>query len=278
MVNYSVYRAAFKTKKGTKRRYVGYSGFPLRRKRQLQQKGGEFQPAYLKAGCEDFDFQIIADGITNKGTAMAVEALQAALHWKTFPNTRGGPWLRPTLLDSELTELRSAARCETLADLFHVASDYPDGKLNAHLRNLDYKPTSCCQAAKGQKQTSQASSSGVKPKHAASASGVKLKRAVAKPRDAPCLEPKPAAVKPRGVPRDWRYVVVKRKGAKWSGHKQRLSLSLNYGDSKYTKHKWGNKPVETQNKHQRTYRAKRATSGKTMKAMKATRAMKARKA
>ena len=55
-------------------------------------------------------------------------------------------------------------------------------------------------------------------------------------------------------------------------------MGLNYADFEYTKHKWGNKPVETQNKHQRTYRAKRATLGKTMRAMKATNAVKARKA
>lgn len=269
MVIYGVYRASFKTEEGTTRWYLGYTGFRDRRRRQLQQKGGEFQPAYLKAGCDDFVFQIISDGMTSKGVARAVEALKTAQHWKTCRNTRGGPWLRPTLLDTELTELRAAARCETLADLFNVASNYPSGKLNAHLRNLDYKDQGSPSVSSGLikavlKRTSQASSSSV----------VLKQPSQAPPR---FVKPRPAAAKPRGVPSDWRYVVVKRKGAKWSGHTQRLSLGVHYGGNKYAQHKWGKNRRETQNKHQRTHRAKKAAAA-LEKAMKATKAMKAKKA
>ena len=52
---FAVYKARFKTKKKTKRAYIGSSSNTTQREETLQ-KTGEEQPIWLRAGC--FDFQL----------------------------------------------------------------------------------------------------------------------------------------------------------------------------------------------------------------------------
>eukprot|EP00972_Heterocapsa_arctica_P061678 9095613-Heterocapsa_arctica.AAC.1 len=77
MVVYAVYKATFLTKKGSRRHYVGMSVNPEQRKRSLQ-KAGPYQPAWLKAGCEQLYLVSLVTSVPSKGVALAIGALAFA--------------------------------------------------------------------------------------------------------------------------------------------------------------------------------------------------------
>jgi hypothetical protein len=139
MVLYNVYEAAFATKKGTQRWYIGCTLDPTQRELDLQ-KGGPKQPAWLRAGCQNFLFRILMADAPTKYAALALEALLTARRWRGNAQTRGGPWCRPTLSQCDLQELDTVSRCSSLEELFSVAKQFTRGSLHKHLCDLKYKP------------------------------------------------------------------------------------------------------------------------------------------
>ena len=99
-MSYFVYQATFLIDLGVKRYYIGYSRCdPSLRERSLQQPG-EYQPAWLSAGCHHFDFCIQHKNIESLAAALVVEAFATAQKWKSSPGkTRGGPWLQALVLN-----------------------------------------------------------------------------------------------------------------------------------------------------------------------------------
>ena len=129
------------THSGVKRYYIGYSrADPSLREKSLQQPG-EFQPAWLSIGCNNFEFTITNRNIETLAAALAVEAFRAAKKWKSFPGkTRGGAWLLPTLSDDDIVELKAAATCESLQELLALLERFPSGSLAKHLKGLSFSP------------------------------------------------------------------------------------------------------------------------------------------
>ena len=136
MVQYCVYKASFYTLRGSRRYYIGMTGNPEQREADLQRKGDR-QPAWLKAGCEQFRYTIIVDEIPSKAAALATEALMTAHEWRRAPDaTRGGPWVRPTLSAGDVLELQAASNCKSLQDLLDSAFAKKSGHLGVHLRGI----------------------------------------------------------------------------------------------------------------------------------------------
>ena len=97
----------------------------------------------------DLKFEILERDIQSSETALALEALHAARHIAASPDTcRGGPWLKPTMLDLDwLQEVRAVARMTSLMSVSSYAANSPHGDLFHHLKDLDFvKPNDAPQA------------------------------------------------------------------------------------------------------------------------------------
>ena len=215
MVNYCVYKASFRTTKGSRRVYIGMTGDAARRERSLQQ-AGPHQPAWLKAGCQRFEFDIVVGNIPTKAAALATEALLAAHQWRrTRLHARGGPWIKPSLSALDLAELREASRCKTLGELLELPAAKGAGSLGKHLRDLSFETS---QSIPGPSQTALRSGSLPKP---------------------------PLA--------DLKKVRKEKKRAKSaSGHQKRLKAGLSYGSTAFSLAKWGKQPEQARAEHWQT--------------------------
>ena len=112
-----VYKASFTTKRGTRRFYFGCTRNPKGREEELQDPDSTRQPAWLKAGCQDFSYKILVPDCRSKEAALATEALATAHSWRHQPlATRGGPWVLPTLPAADTRELQAAAACKNFED------------------------------------------------------------------------------------------------------------------------------------------------------------------
>ena len=80
MVQYSVYKASFSTRCGSRRHYIGMTGNPVQRESDLQTRGTH-QPSWLKAGCNNFTYKILIENIPSKAAALAAEAFATAREW-----------------------------------------------------------------------------------------------------------------------------------------------------------------------------------------------------
>ena len=136
MVQYCVYKASFYTGRGSRRCYIGMTGNPEQREADLQTKG-DHQPAWLKAGCKQFQYNVLVDKIPSKAAALATEALMTAHEWRRAPDaTRGGPWVRPKLSAGDISELRASSSCKSLQELLDSSFAKESGHLGVHLRGI----------------------------------------------------------------------------------------------------------------------------------------------
>ena len=225
MVLYKIYKASFHTKRGTRRVYVGMTGNAMQRECALQQCGPH-QPAWLRAGCLNFKYEILAENVQTKAAALATEALLAAHLWKSAPDqTRGGPWVLPTLSQTSVAELKAVSKCSALRDLLALPEAQGNGPLGVHLRGLSWTST----ASSGSSATSASSASSSK---------------------------KPLPIPSR---KDQSAVVRKKRRLKklLSGHEQRKQQGLRYGTAAFRAAKWGKKPTEARAKHWQTYKPMR---------------------
>ena len=135
---YIVYKIKFRTKKGTWRLYVGYTGQAKVRRAFHKKK----PPAWVK--CQRPDGKPIwktpETGIKSKEMALALEAYHASRAIAAEPNiARGGPWLRPTLKSEHATEALLASKM-TLTSLLAYAESDGSRLLQKHLKNLEFGP------------------------------------------------------------------------------------------------------------------------------------------
>lgn len=135
---YDVYESRFRTRRGTRRVYIGSTVDSDTRESTLQIPGPK-QPAFLKAGCRDFQYRVLVPNIIGKGAALATEALMAAHQWSKDPNSsRGGPWSRPFLTKKDVAELKAVAGCSTLLQLLKLPEAVGGGRLSQHLQDIKY--------------------------------------------------------------------------------------------------------------------------------------------
>ena len=136
MVQYCVYKASFNTRHGSRRHYIGMTGNPAQRESDLQTPGSH-QPAWLKAGCHNFAYNILVKDIPSKAAALATEAFATAREWKWAPDAvRGGPWVKPTLTSKDVTELTASSKCNSIPQLLDLGIAKESGHLGVHLRGV----------------------------------------------------------------------------------------------------------------------------------------------
>ena len=220
MVQYTIYKASFRTKRGSQRTYVGMTGDAEQRERSLQQCGPH-QPAWLKAGCLDFEYEVVVAKVPSKAAALATEALIAAHEWTRNPlQARGGPWVKPTLTAGDLAELRAVSRCITLQQLLGLPAANGVGSLGEHLRDISFGTS----------------------RSASGATQVALRRGSL---------PKP----PRADLKKVRKEKKRTKSA--SGHQKRLKAGLSYGSNAFASAKWGQQPTQARAQHWQTFKPMR---------------------
>ena len=232
MVVYCVYKASFTTAKGSRRVYVGMTGDAVRRERSLQQAGC-YQPAWLKAGCQRFEFEVVADNIPTKAAALATEALLAAHQWRRSRlAVRGGPWVRPSLSAADLAELKSASACKTLEELLELPAAKGSGHLGEHLRNLVF-----------------------------TAARLSARASPAQPLPVPSRRDLEAV----------RRTKKKSSGKSLSGNQKRRNAGLVYGFDDFERAKWGARPGEARARHWQTFKPMRTVAKKKPAASPASR-------
>ena len=231
MVVYSVYKASFYTRRGTRRYYVGMTGNATQRESDLQRNDGR-QPAWLKAGCKQFQYQILVGDIPSKAAALATEALNTAYIWKSAPdNTRGGPWVKPQLSKRDVLELDAASKCKSLEDLLGLSFAKETGHLGTHLRGVSLTSAETVPAA-------------TQPSAA-------VRRRGAAPLPSPGVL---AAIKRKRAPGKTSGKSGK-SGKSLSGNKKRARQGLHYGTQSFERAKWGKQPAAARKKHCETYAA-----------------------
>lgn len=136
MVLYSVYKASFRTQKGTLRHYIGYSGWvDVRRGFHESDPGAWMKP--MAGGV--IDFCILESGIPSLGMARACEALHAARAIKKDRwCSRGGPWAKEELHKGWEKAVDEVARCRSLAQLSCLAEQDRRSALYRHLKGLTF--------------------------------------------------------------------------------------------------------------------------------------------
>jgi hypothetical protein len=218
MVLYTVYKASFRTKRNTKRCYVGYTGDTPRREYALK-KPGPYQPVWCQAVCDSLDFEELAVNIPSKTAAKALEALLAAKEIARAPlSSRGGPWTWLRLSAQDRQEVKAVAACQSLKELFAVSPDFPGGHLQQHLQDLRF----CC--------PSKAQSSGSRSRAAMPAVLTTCRK-------------------------QFGQVLKGRSGTRVSGatgHEARCARGLKYGSQEFALAKWGAKPKEARVRHGRS--------------------------
>ena len=138
---YSIYRSDFRTKQGVRRVYVGLSDDLERRFGELGRRGKK-QPKWCSGGFIEGTIKPLLLDLPTLASALAAEALYAARAIVAAPTiTRGGPWPRPTLYEHQKKEYETAARCNTMAELFAFARTLPQSSnLVKHLKNAKFVP------------------------------------------------------------------------------------------------------------------------------------------
>ena len=112
------------------------TGNPAQRESDLQTPGSH-QPAWLKAGCHNFAYNILVKDIPSKAAALATEAFATAREWKWAPDAvRGGPWVKPTLTSKDVTELTASSKCNSIQQLLDLGIAKESGHLGVHLRGV----------------------------------------------------------------------------------------------------------------------------------------------
>ena len=140
-MDYSVYRASYKTVKGTWRDYLGYT--PALDLRLWWHKNKP--PAWMRCRGSEITLTVVENGLATKAEALACEALHAARAVTRSPLVaRGGPWVRPTLPEGALEEAAAVAKCSSFGALFAQAKATPGSLLSKHLRGLDFTPAAKC--------------------------------------------------------------------------------------------------------------------------------------
>ena len=137
---YCIYRAFFRTERGTYRAYVGHTGSLEERKRTLRTK----PPDWLKPGVGSVDVLVVEEGIASKSVALVLEAMHAARAICSRPHTcRGGPWSSPRALsDAALRDVAAVARCRSLTSIWDIARQRKGGALWKHLEDLAFTAAS----------------------------------------------------------------------------------------------------------------------------------------
>ena len=137
---YCVYKASFRTKAGTAREYIGFSGSLEERKRWMARKPND----WVKPAVGGVVFVPLEEEIASKGAARALEAIHAARAIIARPLTcRGGPWSSPLPLSaSALREIETVARCRGLMAVYDIAKEHKAGPLWKHLRDLAFTKSS----------------------------------------------------------------------------------------------------------------------------------------
>ena len=141
MVGFTVYQAAYTTRAGSQRFYIGYTASVDLRKFWHQME----PPAWMKPRVGD-KLEVIAleSGIPSRELARAAEAIWAARKIKQKPLlTRGGPWAKPTWKDSWTEEVAKVSVMRSILQLGAYAEQQPKSSpLHNHLDNLSFHAAS----------------------------------------------------------------------------------------------------------------------------------------
>ena len=143
--DYCVYRARYKTVRGTWRDYIGYT--PALDLRLWWHKNKP--PAWMRCRGGEIALSVLENGLVTKAEALACEALHAARAVARAPLVaRGGPFVRPTLPAGALEEAVAVAKCRNFNSLFAQAEASPGSLLSKHLKGLDFTPAKHCMFAR----------------------------------------------------------------------------------------------------------------------------------
>ena len=138
MVLYTVYKVSYVTSAGSARSYIGYTGNVSARRAWHEKQ----PPAWMKPrkGAV-LEFVCLETGIQTKECARAAEALYAARAISQDPLlVRGGPWVKPTLAEGALDEVRAVAAMKSYMSMDAYAQSNPNGNLQKHLQGLEFVP------------------------------------------------------------------------------------------------------------------------------------------
>jgi hypothetical protein len=250
MVVYDVYEISLQTKRGTFRKYLGYTGNAAKREDKLN-LGGVGWTACLKKGT--LKMRIVAADVGSKAVALALEAWHAAKAILRDPeHVRGGPWLSVRALSaSSMVEVSAVAGCRSVMMLGPLAEELGStSRLYQHLKDLKF-------ILPDQPSTSASSSSSSKPasplhvpsaKGRAKASGKQISpKARAKARKAKAIT-KSVKVKDLAL-----YIRTRRLGTRSdeSGNQYRTRTGL--AGKEFIKNKYGKQPAKAKKKHWETY-------------------------
>lgn len=141
-----MYKATYKTQRGSLRSYIGYTGNVDVRRWWHSKK----PPAWMKPEeGEAVKFEVLEADIKSKPVALAAEALHAARAIDQAPKlVRGGPWVKPTLAEGWEEEVQAVARMRSYMVMKEFAQTRPCGNLSQHLHGLTF--TAASDAAEGE--------------------------------------------------------------------------------------------------------------------------------
>lgn len=263
---YSLYLANFKTRRKTRREYLGITLDEADRERAMRSKRNK-QP-WMQAGLDELGIDVLVRTIPGKQAALAMEALYTAKRmvcsWHTV---RGGPWVLPTLSDGDKAEVRACSCCESLPEIFALVDQFPDGHLADHLKDLRYKPETGRAPAVTAPRVEPATAMKAHGLHHSVAMKVNQRGTPKAPamNDMHQVISAPFAVTPR-VFKCCKKDVLKvskqrmsgttRSKKKESGSARRVRLGLTGGA--FQKDKYGHYPAESHALHDKTWREKQA--------------------
>jgi hypothetical protein len=259
--HYAVYRATFKTKKKTKRVYVGSSCSTTDREQSLQ-KPGKYQPLWLRAGCADLDIKEMVFDLGSKPVAEAIEAMVAGREIEAHPKiTRGGPWLLKELSKLDRSEMKAVSGCSSLQNLFEIAKQFPGGHLDEHLRNVKFTSLSMktAVASSGSSAMKTKLAPTTRPKAMKAASSGKQAMSSSTSSSSSSLSPASSTASlPKEMfarcKRQFGRLVRRRSGT--CGNQWRINNGLASGKAGFKEAKWGLKPDANHAKHDKKWRCK----------------------
>ena len=139
MVLYYVYRFDFRTQKGTKRSYIGYSGNLERRVDKLGASSADW--CKCRALEPPPTLSVLAHNIKTIQVALLIELHFSAKAIRARPkHVRGGPWLTVKNLSvADLGDVRQVAGCQTLVELSRYVETLPESnRLWQHVQNVSF--------------------------------------------------------------------------------------------------------------------------------------------
>ena len=260
MMNYTVYRARFRTERDVFREYFGHAGNVACREDKLGLGGVAWTRTMQKGS---LDLEEIRSNIKSLPVALAIEAIEAAKAIEGDPlHVRGGPWLSiGPIHAAHWLEIQMVAKCKSLLDLGPIADELGTGsRLSEHLRNVQFSlPPSSSSTSRVETTTATlASASSASSSLSARLTPLAKAEGKAKAEAKASVKAKAKAkTKPPSIPKEiYKLVRVRgKKGGKSSaGHTFRIRHNILDGTAAYDRHKYGLKKRPAVRKtHNQTY-------------------------